>query len=735
MSMLAIGVTGLNAAQLGLVTTEHNIANANTEGYNRQRTIQAANIPQVTGSGFIGQGVNVQTVQRMYNGFVAGQVAQSATRASELDTYLDQVTLIDNMLADPSSGLSPALQDFFRGVQQVAADPASLPARQAMVSATESMVARFQSIEQRLGEQYESVNEQLISHVGLVNSYAQQIAEMNQRIVVSQAGTGQPANDLLDQRDTLIAKLNEEIRVTTVPQRDGSLSVFAGNGQQLVIGVQANKLTAQPSLNDPERFVVAMASGVGTQELPESVLQGGALGGLVRFRAESLDAASNSLGRIATSMALTFNAQHALGRDLLGNAADGPGAFAEDYFQISPPKVVASVLNTGTATVTTRFIEPPPMRFNNGDFSVTYDPVADRYNVVSAKYGIDPGDIPPATDMESLFIAVDGFLPATPAIDPASGSFFTDLTTSDYRVQVDALGASFTVTRLSDNTPIQLVPLPPAPPALPGAPGTPGVTYRFDGIEFTLAAPGANDVFTIQPQRETARNLELNSAIAADPRLIAAAGPVRAEVDPVNTGSGKIEVVAVAPGYVAPPGALPLTLTFSSPNQFTLINSASGNVTITSGATTTAAVAGVFTYNADSIITVDGLSFRISGAPKNDDVFTVERNTNGVADSRNALALGQLQIQDTMAGGKTSYQGAYAQLVGDVGNKTREIQVTGEAQKSLLDQAIAAREAQSGVNLDEEAANLIRYQQAYQAAARVIDVGSRLFDNLLSMGR
>ena len=732
MSMLAIGVTGLNAAQLGLITTEHNISNANTEGYNRQRTIQAANTPEVTGSGFVGQGTNVQTVQRLYNNFVAGQVATSATRSSELETYLDQVTLIDNMLADPAAGLSPALQDFFRGVQQVAADPASLPARQAMVSATEALVARFHSIEQRLAEQYVSVNEQLESHVDLINSYAQQIAEMNQRIVVSQAGTGQPANDLLDQRDTLIGKLNQEIRVTTLQQDDGSLNVFAGNGQQLVVGNQANRLAVVPSLADPERFAVAMASGPMMQELPESVLAGGAVGGLLRFRSETLDATANSLGRIATSMALTFNAQHALGQDLLGNLADGAGPFAEDFFQVSAPKVVASTLNTGTASLSASFIEPPPMRFNNGDFSVTFS--AAGYEVVSQKYGITPGTVVQPT-LEQALQAADALLPATaPAIDPASGSFYTNLTTSDYRIQFDASGSNFTVTRLSDNTIVQLQPPPPGAATATGVAG--GGPYRFDGIEFSTTAAGPNDFFTLQPSRETARNLVLNSAIAADPRLIAAAGPLRAETGAVNTGSGKIEVMAVAPGYTAPTVASPITLTFSA-GAFSLGNLPAGTpVTVTSGATVTSFVTpATVPYTADALVSVGGVTFRVSGAPKEGDTFTLGRNTGGVADSRNALQLGLLQTRDTMAGGTTSFQGGYAQLVSNVGNKTREIQVTGEAQKSLLEQAVAAREAQSGVNLDEEAANLIRYQQAYQAAARVIDVGSRLFDVLLSMGR
>ena len=134
-------------------------------------------------------------------------------------------------------------------------------------------------------------------------------------------------------------------------------------------------------------------------------------------------------------------------------------------------------------------------------------------------------------------------------------------------------------------------------------------------------------------------------------------------------------------------------------------------------------------------ITFDGLSFDISGTPVAADRFTVERNTssNGVADGRNALLLGKLQSQGTVSGGAANYQAAYAQLVSDNGNKTREIQVTRDAQKSLFDQSSAAREAMSGVNLDEEAANLIRYQQAYQASAKMLSIGTKLFDTLLSI--
>jgi flagellar hook-associated protein 1 FlgK len=601
-------------------------------------------------------------------------------------------------------------------MQQVAADPASLPARQTLVSSSESLVARFRSIEQRLSEQYAGLNEQIASRVDHVNSLSQQIAEVNQRIISAQAATGQPANDLLDQRDSLVTELNTEMRVSTIEQSDGSFAVFAGNGQQLVIGTQFSTLQAKPSAADPERFTISLVTGASTQELPESIFSAGAIGGLLRFRREALDLTANALGRVSTSMALTFNAQHALGQDLLGNSA-GSAAFAADFFQLGSPKVIANSQNTGTPAIAASFIDPPPLRFNNGDFSVTFD--GTNYEVVSQKYGIAPGTVVAPT-LEQALRATD-LLANVPAIDPATANFFTNLTTSDYRV-VFSTATNYAVTRLSDNSVV--------------AAGTAGGgAISFDGLSLNIGtAAAAGDSFLIEPTRESARNIGLNTSISSDPRLIAAGLPVRSALSTTNTGSGKIDITAVAPGFDAPATGSPILISANG-NQLTITGTTSANITVTSGGATVAATAGVpFAYTPDAVITVDGLSFTISGQPKTGDTFTVLRNTNGISDARNALLLGKLQSQDTMAGGTTSFQGAYSQLVSSVGNKTREIQVTGEAQKALFEQAVAAREAFSGVNLDEEAANLIRYQQAYQAAARVIDVGSRLFDTLLQMG-
>ena len=674
--ILSIGITGLNAAQLSLLTTEHNITNSSTPGYNRQRIGQTTGIAIATGAGYVGQGTTVNTITRVYNSFLQNQVNQSQTSYSELDTYYSQIKQIDNLLADSNAGLTPALQAFFTGVQEVASSPSSTSARQSMTSAAQTLAARINSLSNQFTSLYNGVNSQLKSTTDEINSYATQIGALNQRIVVAQATAGQPPNDLMDQRDQLIAELNKDIRVSTVTESDGSLSVFIGSGQQLVVGANASTIDARPSVADPERYTIGLITGSGAayQELPENLITGGSLSGFLRFRSESLDPAANSLGAVAASLAITVNAQQSLGQDLLGQTVNtaAPSSFATQIFQFGSnnvPKIVPNALNTGTGAIT-------------------------------ATLATTPGQ-------------TNGY--AAPS--SSSTNFYTNLTNSDYKVTFGA-GGTYQVTRLTDKTVV--------------ASGTGTGTVGFDGVSINITATGANgDSFTIQPTREVAKNFTVNAAVAADPRLIAAAAPIRTAVGvnsvsgQANSGTATISAGSVSTGYTTPAGTITLTYN-SATQQFSGFPSGANPRPYTATGTT-------YSFN--------GLSFDINGTPANGDTFTIQANTSGVSDGRNVVLMGKLQTQNTMYGdsatgtaGTSSFQQAYSQLVSAVGNKAREVKTTADAQASLLEQAQSARDSQSGVNLDEEAANLLKYQYAYQASAKMIQVGSKLFDTILSIG-
>ncbi|OJZ21193.1 MAG: flagellar hook-associated protein FlgK [Thiobacillus sp. 65-29] len=540
-NILSIGQSALTAAQVGISVTGHNIANAATPGYNRQVVVQGSALAQDFGAGFLGQGTQIETVRRVYNEFLGVQVQSAQASKSGLETYYAQMRQIDNLLADPDAGLSPVMQDFFASLHEVSADPSSIPARQSVLSTAEALAGRFQGMGARLREIEQGVNSQITTSVTLINSYGEQIAQLNDAIGRAQRSTGQPPNDLLDQRDQLVLDLNKEIKATVVKQDDGAYNIFIGNGQPLVMGNKASQLVATSAPTNPEKIEIGYKTqSGGIVPVGDAGFSGGRLGGLLEFRSKSLEPAQNALGRIGITLASEFNTQHAAGVDRNGTAGAA-------FFNVAPPVVNAHAANTGSG-------------------------------VVGATLA-DAGQ----------------------------------LTTSDYMLRYD--GTQYSLTRLSDNTTFS-----------PVANGD-----VVDGVQLSMAgAPAAGDSFLIRP---TVNGATAFSTLITDPAKLAAAG---------STAAG---------------------------------------------------------------------------------------------DNSNVLALAGLQTRNLVAGDTTSFQGAYGQLVSQVGNKTRELEVTSVAAGGLLTEATQTLQSESGVNLDEEATNLLRYQQAYQAAAKVMDIASKLFDTLLSLGR
>ncbi|MCW5622703.1 MAG: flagellar hook-associated protein FlgK, partial [Burkholderiales bacterium] len=354
MSIFQIGVSGLNAAQAGLLVTSHNITNASKDGYHRQEAIQGTQVPLQTGSGFFGQGVTVETVRRAYSQFLDNALLQAEAQASYLNTYGAQIRQIDNMLADPTAGLSPTLQAFFSGVQDVASNPSSVPSRQQLISLAQGLVARFQSFDARFTEMRGAVNRQISDVATEVTTLASAIASVNERIIQMQGDPGKPPNDLLDERDALVTELNKLVRVSTIGLSDGSINVFIGNGQSLVLGAQAFRLEAGPAADNPQDYGLFYVSGGNRIPLSTANLQGGTLGGLFDFRTQTLDRAQNQLGLVATVLAQTFNDQHALGMDLEGNL--GGEFFAVPQANVVPNQgngsavLAASNTNVGALT-------------------------------------------------------------------------------------------------------------------------------------------------------------------------------------------------------------------------------------------------------------------------------------------------------------------------------------------------------------------------------------------------
>lgn len=550
MSMFSIGLSGLNVAQNALNTTSNNISNVYTPGYNRE-------VAQL-GQGAVGGGVKVNSIERQFNTYVSSQLNSAKTQSSALATYHNQITQIDNLLADREAGLSPLMQSFFSSLEDLASAPADPAARQGVVGSANTLSAQFRSFDGYLQDMQSNINSQIKDEVFQINNTTEQIAGLNREIALARARSGEAPNSLLNQRDHLVSELNERMDMRLNIQDGKSYNLSLPNGQPLVTGTSAFKLETVQSAADPQRTVVAYRDGEGgVTQLEESAIKGGALGGLMTFRSETLDKTQNQIGQLAVSLSLAFNEQHKQGVDLDGEQGG-------DFFAVYSPQAFSNTNNSGTAVVE------------------------------SAEFDSDTIDQLRATDYTVRF--EDG----APTV-----------TRNDNGATVDDIDWNA---------------------------GTGALT--FGGVALTISGtPNDGDRFEVQPVRRGASGID---------------------------------------------------------------------------------------------VTINELDRIAAGKPANPEDDPADWVATGAGDNRNALALQDLQ-QKAIVGGSASVSGAYGVIVSDVGNRANIVQVNLDARQGLTDQLEAVQQSESGVNLDEEAANLIRYQRYYQANARVIDTAGAILDTILNL--
>jgi len=627
--MLANGVSGLLAFQTALDTISNNIANVNTPGYSVERANLVTNPPSPTSQGWIGNGVSVNDVTRSYSDFLDAQTRAATSSYNQFNTLSGLANSINNMLADSSNGLSATLQSFSQAIQTMASSPSQTSGRQAVLDKLQSVISQFQSYQNTLTQLGNQVNTQIQSETSTVSSLAQGIASLNQHIMAaSHNGTGQPPNDLLDQRNALIDQLSQHLDVNTVAQSDGSVSVFVGSGQALVVGGTAASLTAGRDQFGSGQLEVSLQSSSTSTDIT-SELSGGSLGGLLQFRSQMEIPGQNALGQAAVTLTNLLNTQNAAGLDQNGNI--GAALLA-----VGGPQVLGSSNNTGGAAVA------------------------------------------------------------------ASISNLGGLTTSNYQLQYD--GTNWTLADSATGV------------ASPLTSSTVGGVTTLTGAGLTLTVTGnanAGDTFLVEPTANAVPGLKL---LTNDPAKIAAAGPLVTSAATGNTGSASI-VSATVPNTAAWTRGN-YTLSFSSPNAYTVTNAVG---TVATG-----------TYTAGTPITFNGVSVTLTGAPANGDTFAINDNANGTGDNTNALQLAGILSQKALNGGASSLADVVNAYVGSVGLQTSQAQNGATAQQSVMQSAQGAQQSLSGVNLDEEAAHLVQFQQAYQAAAQVISASNTLFQSLIS---
>ena len=371
-SLMNTGISGLNTAQNMLNVISNNISNAHTVGYNRQQQI----LRQANGTkynfGFVGNGVAVSSVNRAYNSFVVGQLRQSQSQNGSIKAYYNELSKVDNLLAENENSISSQLNNLFASLNKLSSNAGDAATKQTVISDLTSLVSQFNKTELNLKNQIANINTELTNNIDKVNTYTQQIADLNQKIAKLQAVSGgHEPNSLLDERDQLVTELSELIGIT-VSEQNGQYNISLSNGLSLVQGASTNQLSVQPSASDPALNTIIYTHNSGaTQELTSQNIASGRLNGLLAFRDGPLLEARNQLGLLALNLAERFNEVHTSGVDVNGD----PG---EKLFDYHKPTSIANSQNQGNATVKMDYNSVTEVKasdykieFNGNDWVVT----------------------------------------------------------------------------------------------------------------------------------------------------------------------------------------------------------------------------------------------------------------------------------------------------------------------------------------------------------------------------
>ncbi len=629
--LLSTSVSGLLAFQRALNVTSNNISNVATPGYSVEKANFTEQPGQAYSSGYIGSGTTIQSVTRAYDELLAGQVRSSQSNYSGFNTYATQASQIDNMLSASSTGLTATLQAFVNALQTVANTPSGTAQRQALLSQAQGLAQQMQNYSQQLSTYGAGIESQISASVTQINTLSAGIANLNGQIASGLASTGQTPNTLMDQRDQMIDQLSQYVSVSTATQADGSMNVYIGTGQPLVIGNNSQALSTLPDPYNATRNDIGVVSGGGTTADITSEISGGSLGGLLSVRSQVLQPVENTLGQFSVGLATLVNQAQGAGVDLTG-------AIGKPMFAVGPVTTAASSANTGTSTI-----------------AVT------------------------RTDLNSL-------------------------TADDYTLR--QTGGAWQLTDKTTGNPVTMT-----------GTGTAADPFKAAGISIVVGGGAAanGDSFLIQPTAGAAAGL---SVLLTSPSQIAAASSILTTSAAANTGTGVVSSSAVTDPSVWVPGTYKIS--FTSASQYQVTDS-------------TNAVVATGSYASGAPITFNGGSVTLTGTPATGDTFSVgAAGSSNVGDNSNAFALVDALNANKLNGGTTSLSNVANNLVSQVGVQTQQAQSNASAQKSVNASAVDSRNNLSGVNLDEEAAKMVQYQQAYSACAQLIQASNTMFNTLIS---
>ena len=658
MSLLNVGARALLANQIALQTAGHNIANVNTPGYSRQTVALQTVQGQFTGGGYIGQGMDVQTILRNQSELLTRQSATAGSVQSADAARFDRLRQLQEVFSGGPAGLGAAINDMMNAFSDVVKAPTDITARTVVLTRLDETAARMRTAADRLSDIQYTVTEQLQSSVKAVNDLATQMAGVNDQIARAR-GNGQTPNDLLDQRDQIIRQINQYVQTTQVAADDGTIGLFVAGSQPLVLGTTATSLTIDDATQFPgsgQAKLFFNRPGAVPVEIDENVLGGGSVSGLLRFNNSDLAEGRNLLGRMAMAIGMTMNAQQNLGLTLDGL----PG---KDLFAL-PTSMSGHTNGAGVGSVS--FTGP------------------------------------------------------------------TQFAASDYEIRFTT-GTAGQVVRLSDGK------------ATPFTSAANLATLQIDGLSFNLTTPGnPGERMLFKPFSTAASNIQ---ALVYSPRDLAVANPVNAAMGTANGGTMQLSGLKTTglpnpPGLVLPANANPAAV---PPNlggiqlQFNAGPPTTYDV-LDRGTAPPTTLAAAQPYTSGTPISINGWEITLQGSPKTGDTVVIgnaldpQYGDTFTRNSGNASAL--MGLRDVKMFDESTLSDGYAGTMAQVGTRTQSAQFAAKLSTTIAANLERDRTAVSGVNLDEEAAKLIQYQQAYQASSKMIQIAQNIFDSLLQgLGR
>lgn len=684
MGLLNVGARALMANQVALQTAGNNIANVNTPGYSRQSVALQTVQGQFSGAGYIGQGVDVRTILRNQSELLTRQAAAAGSVSAGDTVRAQRLSQLQEIFSGGPTGLGAAINDMMNAFSDVVAAPTDLSARTLVLTRMDETASRMRTSADRINEIQYTVTEELKNSANTVNSLAKQMAAINEQIARA-TGNGQTPNDLLDQREQVIREINQYVQTTQIPADDGTIGLFVGGSQPLVLGTTATEVAVGDSgtfpssgqVNSGQVKLLFTRPGSPKIELDENMLGGGSISGLLRFNNTDLAEGRNLLGRMALAIGRSLNYQQGMGLTLDGEK--GKPLFSEPKSALGYTSGIAEgIVDFQTPLGTSQFA---------------------------------------ASDYEVRFTS------------PPGGQ----------------------IIRLSDNTTTNVLDF------------TDPAGVMMDGLTFKFTAAGTlNERVLFKPFADAAANIQ---ALVYSPRDLAAANPVNAAMDPSNGGTLQLaelkttgahwKTTGTPPVFVDPPEIISngvvadITLDPQTiPSQITLKYEQDKGGFIISGTSerplnvpppdTYVAGTTVVPYTSGQAIRLNGWSITLKGTPKDGDIVTVgDAKLDGDYYTRNAgNATALMNLRDVKMFDESTLSDGYASAMAQVGTRTQSALFASDLSKSIAVNLENDRTAVSGVNLDEEAAKLLQYQQAYQASAKMLQIAQSVFDTLIqNLGR